>query len=104
MSGTTEKMLEARIALLNKTMGLPPAPYKHGHRPDLGRIGMVPCEGNYHLDAAYGGYTLMEMNSDGSTNKVFNCGYTTKPALFDLIEAFLRGVQAAQYQAKGGKL
>ena len=50
--------------------------------------------GNYHLDGAYGGYKLAQMvNEGGGIRDILRCGYTTKKDLYQLMNAYLNGVE-----------
>ena len=51
--------------------------------------------GNYHLDGAYGGWSLRQVvNKSGGESDIFNSGYCTKKALYDMIHAYIRGIEA----------
>ncbi len=51
--------------------------------------------GNYHLDHAYGGVSLFQMdNESGGVRDVLQCGHVSKPQLYSLMHAFLRGIDA----------
>lgn len=50
--------------------------------------------GNYHLESAYGGWRLCRIVSvGGSTQDVLCTGYTTKRKLYDLISAYIGGIE-----------
>jgi hypothetical protein len=68
MARITEKMLEARIEKLNK---------------------MTNYSFNFQLEMAYGGYSLSKY--EGSVT-LFNSGYTSRRQLFDLICAYMDGI------------
>ena len=88
----TIKMLESRVAYLNKITNSPASCYDHNK--DGKWIANI---GNYHLDGAYGGYKLCRVTSEGgAVTNVLNCGYETKRDLLKLIEAFQRGIEETQ--------
>jgi len=50
-----------------------------------------PNAGNYGLDRAYGGNKLVQMLGGGRSRDVSNIGYASKRALFDWIDAYIKG-------------
>ena len=81
----TKKMLENRVMHLNELTNNPTRIWENGQAN----------VGNYHLDNAYGGYTLYRnMNIDGGVTNIFESGYVSMRVLFDLIGAFMEGYQA----------
>ncbi len=84
---TTNAQLQAIVDRINRTTGNPLSPYADGKSA-------VGC---YHLDHAYGGVALYQMdNESGGCRDVLQCGHTTKGNLADLMFAFIRGLEAAQ--------
>ncbi len=91
----TNKDLEAVVARINRTMGTPQAPYIRNEA--TGRH--EPQANCYHLDYAYGGVSLHRMSDmPGCTgvDNVFSIGHVSKRELYDRMQAFLRGVEAAR--------
>lgn len=74
----TEKILESRVAYLNKLAGFENAKYS--------------TVGAYVVSYAYGGVSLHEYcNKHGGIHDVFNCGHIPKRELYDRINAFMSG-------------
>lgn len=85
----TEKQIEVSIDRLNVLTGNPSKPYSR-NKANIG---------NYHLSCAYGGYALHQMINDcGGVNDIFN-GYKTKRELFNLIHAFIAGIETKEILA-----
>ena len=90
MDRITEKHLRARLDTINALVGANPEPYSN--LPD-GTHQANP--GTYCLDQAYGGVKLAQiMNTSGGERDVFGVGYVSKRALYDLLSAFVAGLQA----------
>ena len=79
MSRITNKMLYERLNLLNNVVGHPnPRPQEIN---------------TYDIEMAYDGVKLIKYsNNYGGVVDVFKCGYTSKRELFDLIDAFIKGI------------
>lgn len=91
MQRVTEKQLENTIKYLNKLTDSPESSYT---RVD-GKL--VANIGNYHLSAAYGGYTLHRMqNEGGGVTTPLHCGYVSKRELYSLIHAYINGILSKQ--------
>lgn len=90
----TLKDLEARISHLNHITGSPATPYtRHENGVTKANIG------NYYLAAAYGGYQLEKIESEGGgCSHVFGCGFTTKAELYGLIGALIRGFELTKFK------
>lgn len=93
MERITEHMLQMRVDHLNKITNSPMTPYsrdERGHfQPHLANVG------NYHLDSAYGGYSLVQMmNSDGGVNTLFERG--PKREIFNKLCALIRGIEISK--------
>lgn len=57
----------------------------------------IANSGNYHLDGAYGGWALHRMcNKGGGVNDVFQVGHVSKREIYGLMQAFIRGIAAAE--------
>ena len=55
--------------------------------------------GNYHLNGAYGGWSLEQMTNEcGGVADTLRCGHVSKRELYNRMEAFLDGLRA---QKKG---
>ena len=80
MERITERMLKARVDQLNKIKGF--------DNPKYSTIG------SYTLDFAYGGVALHEfVNESGGIHDVFRNGHMPKRELFNLIKAFIAGLE-----------
>lgn len=90
MERITQKHLEALVARINTALNRPQTPYtKNADGTFTANLG------NFHLDYAYGGVQLEEMlNDGGGVRTVLNCGHVSKRALYELMHAFLRGLEA----------
>lgn len=89
MERITDKHLEAVVSRLNRETGNP-ATYR---APDCGPINV----GHYYIDRAYGGNQLVQItNTGGGVRNVLNCGFVTKRALYDLIYAYISGIDAGK--------
>ena len=85
----TERDLKAVVNRINQITGSPLEPYT---KQDDGGFKANP--GNYHLDHAYGGVSLKRMcNEGGGVSDVINSGYTTKRDLYNLMQAYIRGLE-----------
>jgi len=88
MERITQRNLESVVKIINRTTGNPLTPYS---KATEGRGANV---GNYHLDYAYGGVKLVQMcNESGGIRDTLRCGYTTKRRLYDLMNAYLEGLE-----------
>ena len=96
MSRITDKQLQAVCDRINKLFNLPLTPYK----PYDAAVGRAqPNAGVYHLSHAYGGVSLHRMSERGGctgVNDVFSRGHMPKRELYELMHAFLRGVDTAK--------
>lgn len=51
-------------------------------------------KGNYGISQAYGGVSLHQIVTNGGGERdVFNCGHVSKRELFNLMHAYIRGLQ-----------
>lgn len=86
-------MLEARVRRLNELTGSPMSPYSTIDGRNVANIG------NFHLSYAYGGVCLHRMaNESGGVRTPIISYHTTKRELYDLINAFMDGIQFANEQ------
>lgn len=86
----TESQLNTTLLRLNK---LTNNPLTYASDVDGKRVINV---GNYHLDSAYGGTQVVQTsNTSGGVRNVFNSGFTTKRAVYDLLQAYIAGIETA---------
>ena len=84
----TNKDLEGVVKRLNRITNNPEASYV---RTEDGKL--VAQIGNYHIDSAYGGVSLAQMQTEGGgIRRVIDSGYTTKKDLFNQIHAYINGL------------
>lgn len=79
MERITEKILKAKVELLNNTKGF--------INPKYGTID------SYTIGYAYGGVCLHQYCKSGGVINTFNCGYITKRDLFNRICAYIEGIR-----------
>lgn len=85
----TLKDLESKIDYLNKITGNPVKTYLPNSNG-----GLAAQKGNYHLDMAYGGHKLVQVeNEEGGISDTLNTGFTTKKDLWYAIDNFMRGLE-----------
>lgn len=93
MNRITMKDLELTVKRINDLTGSPQKPYA---KAEDGNI--APQAGCYHLSGAYGGWQLHRMSlqpgCSGVTTALYS-GYTTKRDLYNLMHAFIRGLEVA---------
>lgn len=90
MQKITLKDLEAVVRRINITTDSPLESYT---KDKLGKL--VANIGNYHLSGAYGGWCLHRMhNANGGITTPINSGYTTKRDLYNLMHAFILGLES----------
>ena len=92
MYRVTQKQLESAVARINGVLGMPETLYSE-KRDDKGRL--VANVGNYHIDAAYGGYKLVRMSCEGGGVRDIS-PRGTKRETYDFCRAFLDGISAAR--------
>jgi len=94
MQRITDSMLEARVRRLNELTGSPQEPYSRIDGKTVANVG------NFHLSHAYGGVCLNRMaNESGGVRTPIISYHTTKRELYDLINAWMDGIQFAQEEA-----
>lgn len=80
--------LEILVSRLNEIMEMPAKPWSKGADGKL-RANV----GNYHLDQAYSGVKLVQMqNEGGGIRDVLSMGYESKRDAYNQIQAYLRGL------------
>jgi hypothetical protein len=89
----TDSMLNNKIVILNMQMN---TPSEHYAAPNTG--GNV---GHYYLSYQCGGIALYQVGKNGDRN-VFGVGFVSKPVMFELLSAFIRGIQEAKEAFPGG--
>lgn len=86
----TRKMLDNKCEHLNTTTGQPVTPYEFDEAAGR-RLAQI---GNYHIDEAYGGVSLVQMvNAGGGVRTIIH--RCTKRELAERIDAFMAGHRAA---------
>ena len=85
----TKENLEAVIERINKLTDSPIEAYTRG---EDGTYKSNP--GNYHLDGAYGGYSLARMCNEGGGIESIISGYMPKKELYEKMFVFIRGLEA----------
>ncbi len=97
MTRITIKDLKAVCDRINRETGSPMASYV---RKADGKL--VALVGNYHIDQAYGGYSLYRMSNEaGGVSNIFGYGHVSARALYDQMHAFLRGFEAGKGNSRG---
>jgi len=87
--------LEGSIKRLNILTGAKPEPYT---RTEDGKF--QANVGTFYLAGAYGGWKLEKIVSDtGAVSDPLRCGYVSKKELYNLIWAFMNGIDLGEYQA-----
>ena len=90
MNRITNKQLEALTLWLNNLTNNPIQPYLNG----------TAQVGNYHLSYCYGGVSLHQMvNAYGGARDVISCGHIPKRELFNLIHAYIKGLNTKELAA-----
>ena len=88
----TTQILEDRINYLNELTNNPKTPRTQKNGKVISNIG------NYHLDGAYGGWELYQMhNTGGGVDNPLRTGHIPKKELYNLINAFISGIQSVKY-------
>lgn len=64
----------------------------------VNRINELLDTGIYELDNAYGG---VKLTRNDTYKDVLNCGYTTKPKLYELMNVFIEGIKTGINAVKG---
>ena len=88
MKRITEKQLKGIVKRLNELTGNPTETYTKIDDKFIANIG------NYHLDSAYGGHSLVQLSNDGGgVRSVSNIGFAPKRELYNWIYAYIQGVE-----------
>lgn len=88
MNSISIKDIENRITYLNKITNSP-ATYSNRDGSEFSAN-----IGHYMSDQAYGGIKLARVtNSAGGTTDVLRCGYTTKKNFYNLLNAYIEGIE-----------
>lgn len=94
----TRPFVERQLENLNRLTGSPSQPYQN-----LGDgKGIVLQAGCYHLDNAYGGYSLVRMSlvkGETGTTNIGNTGYVSLKLISMYIRMFSEGYMAAKEAA-----
>lgn len=86
----TDANLRAVVDRINRMTGSPMNPWE-STQPISERI--VAQIGNFHLSHAYGGVSLCRMSNEaGGVNEIFGRGHMPKRELYELMQAFIRGL------------
>ena len=102
MQRITDANLQALVDRINRETGMPMKSYdvpKNDAEHAMYRGARVPQAGNYHLSWAYGGVSLHRMSlapGCSGISDVFSCGHVKKRELYDMMHAFLRGLDATR--------
>jgi hypothetical protein len=87
----THEDLQAAVTRLNNLAGAPLEPYTRS--PETGEL--TGNAGHYHLSGAYGGWSLVCMHKSTGVSDVLYTGHISRRALYDMIDAYIRGYRAA---------
>lgn len=91
MRQITKAQLEAVVERINRLTNSPLSSYT------IDSAGKYTANiGNYHLDWAYGGVKLVRMQSEGGgISDVLHAGYCSKRECYQLMHAFINGVEVS---------
>ena len=90
----TEKDLQATCDRINRIMATPHEPYA---RIEGKLVANVGC---YHLNHAYGGVALYQMDNEcGGVRDIFG-GHLTKRDLYERMHAFIKGLETWREQVQ----
>lgn len=93
MQRITDKQLDSLCDYLNIITN---SPATYGTRNEEGQF--KANIGNYHISHAYGGVCLHRVvNEGGGVNTPVVHGHVPKRELFNLIHAFIKGLEAVRY-------
>ena len=91
MQRITRKDLDGSVNYLNRITGNNPDPSRRENDKWVANVG------NFHISGAYGGVSLHQMgNEGGGIRDVFNCGHVPARQLYELIHAYIKGIEYAQ--------
>jgi hypothetical protein len=86
MTRITDSMLSSRIACINSYLGTPTEHYSVPGKANVGHL---------YLSYQYSGVALYQAGANGDRN-VFGVGFVTRPLMFEMLGAYLRGIQDAK--------
>ena len=84
----TKRDIEAVVERINRATNSPLTPYTRHEGKLIANIG------NYHLDSAYGGYSLHRMNNEAGGIDAIISGYHSKRDIYNRMQAFISGYLA----------
>lgn len=84
----TMKDLEAACERINSITGNPITSYTKVEGKLVANIG------NYHLDGAYGGYDLHQMENEGGGVRSIFSGHFSKREIYNRMQAFIKGLES----------
>jgi hypothetical protein len=97
MNRITIKDLERQVDLLNRLTGSPAERWQAERRDDGG---WASNPGHYMISQAYGGCELQRICGElGGTSTPLNTGHIQKRELYEILRAFIAGIQTAQEEA-----
>lgn len=97
MQRITDKQLDQLATYLNELTGSPLEYSTRTPQPD-GTTKFKANAGHYHISHAYGGVCLHRVvNEGGGVNTPVVHGHVPKRELFNLIHAFIKGLDAVRY-------
>lgn len=97
MQRITDKQLDSLCDYLNELTGSPKTYGDRVAQPD-GSTRFTANVGHYHISHAYGGVCLHRVvNEGGGVNTPVVHGHVPKRELFNLIHAFIKGLDAVRY-------
>ncbi len=98
MERITQKDLEIQVKRINKATNSPNGPYTRNGKKGKREAGFTANVGNYHLDYAYGGVTLVRMVTEsGGITEISRNGFGTKRELYNWMGAFLTGINQSEF-------
>ena len=100
MARTSEKDLNGLVNRLNRITNSPMAAYTEDANGKF-RANI----GNYRLDYAYGGVKLVRMHNEmGGVSTPLYMGYETKRTAYNLIAAFIAGIESVNQGERNGQV
>lgn len=94
MERITIGTLKLKVDYLNRITGSPETSYTRKN----GQFKANP--GNYHISGAYGGWSLERMHNEGGGVESIISGFRPKRELFELICAYVKGIEAQLSEAE----
>jgi len=94
MERITQKDLEYLVKRINEVTNSPATPYTRNGKEGKRQPGFTANIGNYHLDYAYGGVSLVRMvNVAGGITTISRNCHVPKRELYNWMQAFLVGIE-----------